>query len=187
MSRNSLRLLAILISLTFAPGCEFLYRSKPGLVYEFPTGFLGAPFLSLLPGGNGVVDCLPGEDETDFGLAWRYQDPSADVQVVRPEAVMDGLLETVLTVRQFVLAGVALIGAATLATIVLVFVLSARLRRREILTMTRIGAPPGRVAAILGAEVLLVLAASAGLAGLLTAVAAFFGDEIFLALLLSGA
>ena len=57
---------------------------------------------------------------------------------------MDELLATVLTVRQYVLAAVLLVGLATLATIILVFVLSARLRRNEILTMTRIGAAPGK-------------------------------------------
>ena len=83
------------------------------------------------------------------------------------------------------LAAVALVGAATLATIALVFLLSIRLRRAEIRTMTRIGATPGRVAAILGTEVVLVLVASGLLAGLLTVVAAVWGEEVFRWLLFS--
>ena len=98
---------------------------------------------------------------------------------------MDDLLATVFTVRQYVLAAVALVGLATLATIALVFMLSIRLRRAEITTMTRIGAAPGRVAAILGAEILLVLAASLVLAGLLTALATVWGDELFRWLLMA--
>jgi hypothetical protein len=98
---------------------------------------------------------------------------------------MDELLATVLTVRQYVLAAVLLVGLATLATIILVFVLSARLRRNEILTMTRIGAAPGRVIAILATEVIMVLATSLVLAGLLTGLAAAFGDELFRVILVS--
>jgi hypothetical protein len=51
--------------------------------------------------------------------------------------------------------------------------------------MTRIGATPGRVAAILGTEVVLVLVASGLLAGLLTVVAAVWGEEVFRWLLFS--
>ena len=53
-----------------------------------------------------------------------------------------------------------------------------RLRRSEIDTMTRMGADPGRVAAILGSEILLVLTASLVLAGLLTAMATAWGEEL---------
>jgi hypothetical protein len=52
--------------------------------------------------------------------------------------------------------------------------------------MIRIGAAPGRVAAILGTEILLVLIASLLMAGLLTGIATAFGDEIFRWLLHSG-
>jgi hypothetical protein len=51
--------------------------------------------------------------------------------------------------------------------------------------MTRIGAAPGRVAAILGTEIVLVLATGLLLAGLLAALATAWGDEIFHWLLLS--
>jgi putative ABC transport system permease protein len=98
---------------------------------------------------------------------------------------MDELLATVFTVRQYVLAAVALVGIATLATTALVFLLSIRLRRAEIHTMTRIGAAPARVVAILGSEILLVLFASLVLAGLLTAIATAWGETLFRWLLIS--
>lgn len=132
-----------------------------------------------------AVIAVPVDAKSGVLLEGRYQSPDLPVRVVRPAEVMDELLATVFTVRQYVLAAVALVGAATLATIALVFMLSIRLRRAEIRTMTRIGAAPGRVAAVLGAEIMLVLIASVLLAGLLTALAAAWGDEMFRWLLVS--
>jgi putative ABC transport system permease protein len=132
-----------------------------------------------------AVIAVPRNDKAGVLLEGRFQDPAATVRLIRPDGVMDELLATVLTVRQYVLAAVLLVGLATLATIILVFVLSARLRRNEILTMTRIGAAPGRVIAILATEVIMVLATSLVLAGLLTGLAAAFGDELFRVILVS--
>lgn len=132
-----------------------------------------------------AIITVPVDQKSGVLLEGRYQDPDSPVRIARPATVMDDLLATVFTVRQYVLAAVALVGAATLATIALVFLLSIRLRRAEITTMTRIGAAPGRVAAILGAEILLVLVASLVLAGLLTALATAWGDELFRWILLA--
>ena len=132
-----------------------------------------------------AIITVPVDRKSGVLLEGRYQEPDSPVRIARPTAVMDDLLATVFTVRQYVLAAVALVGAATLATIALVFLLSIRLRRAEIATMTRIGAAPGRVAAILGAEILLVLVASLVLAGLLTVLATAWGDEMFRWILLA--
>lgn len=133
-----------------------------------------------------AVIAIPVDSKSGVLLEGRYQDPDATVRIVRPQAVMEELLATVLTVRQYVLAAVALVGLATLATIALVFLLSIRLRRSEIHTMTRLGAAPGRVIAIIGSEILLVLIASVMTAALLTGVATAFGDELFRWILLAG-
>jgi putative ABC transport system permease protein len=133
-----------------------------------------------------AVIAVPKDVKAGVLLEGRFQDPAATVRLVRPVDVMDELLATVLTVRQYVLAAVLLVGLATLAVIILVFVLSVRLRRNEILTMTRIGAAPGKVMAILATEVILVLATSLILAGLLTGLAASFGEELFRMILVSG-
>lgn len=132
-----------------------------------------------------AIITVPTDDKSGVLLEGRYQDAGAPVRAARPTAVMDDLLATVFTVRQYVLAAVALVGVATLATIALVFLLSIRLRRAEIHTMTRIGAAPGRVAAILGAEIMLVLVASLVLAAVLTALATAWGDELFRWILLA--
>ena len=108
-----------------------------------------------------------------------------DDRIVRPDAVMEELLDTVLTIRSYVVAAVGLVALGTLATAALVFLLSLRLRRREIDTMFRIGADPGRVIGVLATEIVGILAVSLALAATLTALTARFGSEAIRALLLS--
>ena len=79
-----------------------------------------------------AVVAVPIDDKSGVLLEGRYQDPDSPVRTVRPSSVMDELLATVFTVRQYVLAAVALVGVATLATIVLVFLLSIRLIEAEV-------------------------------------------------------
>ena len=133
-----------------------------------------------------AIIAVPTDRKAGVLLEGRYQEPGASVQAVRPVLVMDELLATVLTVRQYVVAAVGLVGAATFATIALVFLLSARLRRAEINTMTRIGAAPGRVAAMLGAEIALVLATSIVLAAVLTWFATLWGEALLRWMLSAG-
>jgi putative ABC transport system permease protein len=125
-----------------------------------------------------AIIAVPTDQKSGVLLEGRYQKPGGSVQAIRPEVVMDELLATVFTVRQYVLAAVGLLGVATFATIALVFLLSARLRRGEIDTMTRIGAAPGRVAAMLGTEIALVLVTSTALAGALTWFAILWGESL---------
>lgn len=134
-----------------------------------------------------AIIAVPVDEKSGVLLEGRYQVPGGSVQAIRPAVVMDELLATVFTVRQYVLAAVALVATATFATIALVFLLSARLRRGEIDTLTRIGAAPGRVAAMLGAEIALVLATSVILAGALTWLATIWGESLLGWMLSAGA
>ena len=67
------------------------------------------------------------------------------------------------------------IGLATLATLVLVFSLSIRLRKREINTMRKIGAPRSRIRQLLGLEIGLVAGAAIVLSVLFTILVSRFG------------
>ena len=70
--------------------------------------------------------------------------------------------------RSFVLAGAVILGLATLATTALVFLLSLRLRRRERLTLVKIGGSRGSVVGIMASEIVAVLVVGGLLAGMLT-------------------
>jgi putative ABC transport system permease protein len=84
-----------------------------------------------------------------------------------------------------VVAAVAIVGLGTLSTASLVFLLSLRLRRREIETVVKIGGSRGSVAALLVSEVVVVLALGGVLAAGLTLVVSRFGSSAIRSLLLS--
>lgn len=132
-----------------------------------------------------AVIALPDSEKSRAILMGRYQASGETQQVVRPISVMDELLDTILTVQSFVVAGMLVVGLAALGTAVLVFLLSLRIRRREIETMVKIGGSPSRISAILASEVLIVLIASVVLAGLLTALTSRFGSDMIRAFILS--
>ena len=119
---------------------------------------------------------FPRDKKASAMLQGRYLGDEELVQIVRPREVIEQLLGTILTVRQYVSAAVVGVGVATFGTMTLVFVLSLQLRRREMETMAKIGAARGRIAAVVAAEILAVLATGVLLAGLAAALMAQFGD-----------
>jgi putative ABC transport system permease protein len=73
------------------------------------------------------------------------------------------------------MVSVIVVGIATLATMVLVFVLSLQLRRREIETMVKIGGARLRIWSVLTLEIAGVLVAALLLAALLSILTGWFG------------
>jgi len=132
-----------------------------------------------------AVIAVPHDEKARILLLGRYAAPDERVQIVRPAVVMNDLLDTVLTIQRYVVAAIALAGAAAVSTMALVFLLSIRLRRREIETLVKLGASRGSVAAILASEVVIVFSLGAALAGVLTAAASRFGASAIRALLLT--
>ena len=86
------------------------------------------------------------------------------------------LLGTILTIRSFVLAGIVLVGMAALATAALVFLLSIRLRRREVQTVSKLGGSKAAVATVLFSEMVSVVALGALLAAVLAALTSQVGS-----------
>lgn len=131
-----------------------------------------------------AVIVVPDDPKASALFQGRYLDEDERAQVIRPVEVMEELLATVLTVQAYVMTAVIVVGGATVATMVLVIMLSLRLRRREIETMIKIGGAPFRIGAILTTEIVVVLglglAAAAGLTGLTAA----FGPVLIRAVLL---
>jgi putative ABC transport system permease protein len=89
---------------------------------------------------------------------------------------MDELLDTVLTVQNFIVAGAVAVGAATLGSAALVFMLSLRLRRREIETLFKIGGSRLSVSTVMVSEIVAVLVTGVVLAGGLTLLTRQFGS-----------
>jgi putative ABC transport system permease protein len=131
-----------------------------------------------------TVIAVPNSEKARTLLLGRYQNDD-EIQLVDPSSVMDQLLETVVTVREYVIAAVAIAGGATLLTTALVFLLSIRLRRREIDTMMKIGASKNTIRSVLISEIAAVLLFAGALAVGLTLAIGRFGSAAIRALLLS--
>lgn len=129
-----------------------------------------------------AVIAVPPDQRSSALLQGRYRE-SGDAQVVRPREVMGELLATVLTVERYVVAGAVTVGLATLATALLVFMLSLRLRSRERETMFKIGGGRGVIRAVMASEIVAVLGLGVLLALGLTAVTQRYGDAILRGLL----
>ncbi len=68
-----------------------------------------------------AVIVVPPDQKSSALLQGRYQGGEELVQIVPPATVMDELLDTILTVQRFVIAGAVIVGLATLASAALVF------------------------------------------------------------------
>ena len=82
-----------------------------------------------------VILAVPHDRKSGVMLRGRYEEPESPVQMVVPRAVVDDLIETMFSIRDAVYAVSLGLGLATIATAILVFALSIRLRRRELDTM----------------------------------------------------
>ncbi len=130
-----------------------------------------------------AVIAVPPDRKSATLLMGRYQAAEAH-QLLRPVGVMDELLATILTVGTFVLAAVVVVGSATVATAVLVFMLSLRIRRREIETMIKIGAARGAITGVLASEMILVIAAAVALSLVLTWITGLYASDLMRVLIL---
>ena len=117
---------------------------------------------------------VPKDEKAKVLMLGRYQsDPL--LQVLQPRVVMDDLLDTVFAVQRYVLVAMALVGVATAAVVLLVFLLSLRARRSEMDTMSRLGGSILAINSLMLAEIAIVLLLSCVLAVLLTAVTSLWG------------
>jgi putative ABC transport system permease protein len=125
-----------------------------------------------------AVIVVPNDRKSGILLRGRYENADAAVQMLVPLQVVNELVDTMFSIRDYiVMAGIG-VGAATIATVVLVFMLSIRLRRREIETIRKIGGTRRRLIGVLASEIILVVAAGVGIAALLTFVVSRFGDVL---------
>jgi putative ABC transport system permease protein len=138
--------------------------------FHFHGDLAGYPLTAVL--------AVPRDDKSGVILRGRYTNDDSTSQIIRPVTVIEELLDTILTIQQFIVAAVVIVGLATVATAALVFMLSLRLRRRELDTMLKIGGSRLRVAAMLLAEVFIVVFLSSTLAAAMTLVTWRYGPGV---------
>ncbi len=126
---------------------------------------------------------VPEDDRARTILRGRYASGEAELQLVRPDEVVDELMTRIFRLEAIATAMLAVAGAATLLALILVFTLSLRLREDELVTNRRMGAARFTTARLLAAELVLILVASAVITATLTGIAVAQSDA-FLALML---
>lgn len=110
---------------------------------------------------------LPDDDKSAALLRGRYLE-SEQFQIVKPGKVVDGLMENIFQIKNVIDAVIVIVGFATVMAMILVFILSLRLRQAEINTIFKLGCSRLTVARLLISEIVIILVISSMLcAGLL--------------------
>jgi len=107
---------------------------------------------------------VPKDEKSATLLRGRYQGPEATVQILAAHSVVEELLGLVFRIKRFFDANAALVGVATGLFLLLVVLLSLRLRRPEMETLFRLGCARGLIAKLVAAELLAIGAVSLALA-----------------------
>jgi len=124
------------------------------------------------------VIMAPPDEKSSTLLRGRYQDNEQGLQMIIPSAVLNDLLDTVFTVQNYVILGLAMLSLATIAVITLVFLLSQQLRKGEFRTLSRIGASKAFIGTLIGSEIGFVFLGSAILAAGLTLTVRYYALQI---------
>jgi len=114
------------------------------------------------------VIVVPPDEKSGALLRGRYQDNDQGIQMIVPSSVLNDLLDTVFTVQNYIILGLAILSLATIAVITLVFLLSQQLRKGEFHTLSRIGASRAYIATLIASEIGFVFIGSLLLASGLT-------------------
>jgi putative ABC transport system permease protein len=128
---------------------------------------------------------VPHDKKSEVLLLGQYLEQQDRVQIVRTSRVVSELLDTVFTVRDYIVVGIAIVGAATATVALLVFYLSLRLRRGERFTLARIGASQWQINTLMAIEIISVLLLSALFSSVLVIVTETYGIQLLQELLLT--
>ncbi len=125
-----------------------------------------------------AVIAVPNDEKSGTILQGRYLNKEETQQILRPAEVIDGLLQNIFRIKNVLDAVVSVVALATIMAIVLVFALSLRLREREIQTIFKIGCSRMTITKLLGAEILIIVAASAALCIVMLVVVGTFTNDL---------
>ena len=126
---------------------------------------------------NAVLPVTTNEKNKAL-LLGRYTEQLQQLQLVEPGHVVAELIDTLLHIERFVQWAMLLVGAATALVILLVFMLSHRLRHGEFLTLKRIGSAPRQLLLLQTTEFAMVLGASLVLVAALTYLTRTWGSAL---------
>jgi putative ABC transport system permease protein len=109
---------------------------------------------------------VPQDERSGTLLLGRFVAEDRGVQLVRPQAIVGDLMDTIFRIKDVLDVAVLLVGTAAVLALALVFALSFRLRDRELRGNFELGASRGTTAMLLGSELVLLGTASAAVVGI---------------------
>ncbi len=125
-----------------------------------------------------AVIAVPNDAKAETILRGRYISDDVTNQIVKPEEVIDGLLQSIFRIKNVIDAVIFIVGIATILAIVLVFALSLRLRQREVQTIFKLGCSRMTIAALMAAEISIIVANSAVLCVIMIGVVNHFSNDL---------
>jgi putative ABC transport system permease protein len=110
---------------------------------------------------------VPNDEKSKTILLGRYQAHPKNMQLIQPKNVVQELILSILRIKRTLDTIIATVSVSTLMTIALVFLLSIRLREKEIKTIFRLGCSRMATSGFIAAEIIIIAVASITLAGVL--------------------
>ena len=124
------------------------------------------------------VALIPNDDKSSAILQGRYINEESSYQIVHPTTVIESLLENIFRIQNVINAIILFVGFATFLAIVLIFILSLRLRQKEIKTITYIGCNKSTVASLLFTEIFIIALISTFICGVLLFITKHFSYDL---------
>lgn len=107
-----------------------------------------------------AVIAVPYDTKSGTILRGKYLSKQETEQIVKPNEVIERLLQNIFRIKNVLDAVIAVVALATILAIILVFALSVRLRQREIQTVFKIGCSRMTIAKLIGAEISIIIFSS---------------------------
>ena len=125
-----------------------------------------------------AVIAVPYNEKSGTILRGRYLSKDETRQIVKPGDVIDGLLQNIFRIKNVLDAVIAVVTLATILALVLVFILSLRLRQREISTIFKIGCSRMTIVRLLAAEIFIIIFISGVLCSAMIGGINYFSNDL---------
>lgn len=125
-----------------------------------------------------AVIAVPNDTKSGTILRGRYLSKEETLQIVKPEEVIDGLLQNIFRIKNVLDAVISVVALAMILSIVLVFTLSLRLRQREIQTILKLGCSRMTIARLLASEISIIVFISGVLCIIMIFTINFYANDI---------
>ncbi len=120
---------------------------------------------TTFPATSAIV--VPHDEKSKTILLGRYQEHPKNMQLIQPKMVVQELILSILRIKRTLDTIIVTVSLSTMMTIVLVFLLSIRLREKEIKTIFRLGCSRMATSGFIAAEIIIIGVVSVTLAGIL--------------------